>query len=139
MVKNPPVVMCLAADGTGVGVVESHSLLHRFELWHGIAPFLNRGVAVGVGVAAGGVVVVGWEVPPDFCVIRVQDEAAVVDAVRVFVSEDPQVGRRRIDDVREDVVLAPSASVNARDGRTHRGIVKAAFDVAVHRHAPHAR
>ena len=83
--------------------------------------------------------VVGREVAPDGGAVRVQHEAAVVDAVRVFVGENPQVGRRRVNHVREDVVLAPALPVDARDGRTHCGIVKPALDEAVHRHAAHAR
>ena len=53
MVDDPPIVAGLAADGTGVGVVEPHALLYRLKFGHGVAPFLDRGVAVGVGVLVG--------------------------------------------------------------------------------------
>ena len=83
--------------------------------------------------------VVGREVSPKLSGEGVQHEAAVIDAVRVFVGKNPELGGGGIDDVRKGVVLAPTAAVDAGVVHVHRGIVEASLDEAVHRDATNAR
>ena len=92
MVENPIVVLRLSADRTGVGVVEPHSLENGFVFWCRVRPFFCCRMAIGECVDAATVVIVGREVSPKTSGERIQNEAAVVDTVRVFVGKNPEVG-----------------------------------------------
>ena len=96
-------------------------------------------MAVGKRVAAAAVMVVGREVSPKLSGEGVQHEATVIDAVRVFIGKNPELGRGGIDNVREGVVFAPAPAVDAGVVHVHRRIVETAFNEAVHRDTTDAR
>lgn len=54
-----------------------------------VLPLFNFGMAIREGKTSGAIVVSGRNIPPFVRSVRVADEPAVVDAIRIFIDEHP--------------------------------------------------